>query len=102
MEEVVEVKQQPVVVKERTKTPKKTPPVKVRPAAVPTVAPQPVRTVTVIFPEERMTQLAQVGGIWGEAVEVTVLEDISPDDLIFEIRRVVAEKVRQIGADEMN
>jgi hypothetical protein len=95
VEEVVEVA--PPVVKEKVKTPKKTPPPRAKerpPVPKPKVEPRPVRTVTILFPEESMTQLAQVVGLWGEAVEVSVPEDISPDDLIFEIRRVVAEKVR--------
>lgn len=83
----------PVVVKEKVLIPRKKPKPKAAEPKSPPLKPQ-VRTVTVVFPEDRMTQLAGVAGVWGEEVSVTVLENISPDDLIFEIRRVVAEKVR--------
>lgn len=93
VEEVVEVKKE---VKKPVDPPVKkvAPPVVVTRPPVPKVQSKPVPgMVKIVFPEEHMTHLTQVAGLWGEAVELSVLQDISPDDLIFEIRRVVAEKV---------
>jgi len=95
VEEVVEVKE------EVRKKPIPSPVKKVAPPVVasrpPVAKPQPkpsARMVTIVFPEERMTQLAHVAGIWGAEVEVVVEESIQADDLIFEIRRVIAEKAK--------
>lgn len=84
---------------EEVVSPKKKPPrvVQKSPPAVqlersPPPSIQPPKMVDILFSKENMKHLSNVSGIWGDGMEVSVPENITADDLIFEIRRIVAEK----------
>ena len=88
-EEIVEVKSE---LPKQEKPKMRSPPPKSK-------SPPPSRQshVTILFPAENMAHLSQVVGIWGQPIELRVPQDISADDLIFEIRSTVAEKVQKSG-----